>query len=294
MGHAMAKRLLDAGCDVAVYNRTRSKVEPLAALGATIVDSPKDLSDRDIVFSTVSASDDLIAVTTGADGVLGAQRCPKLLIDCSTVSEEGSNQVREAARRRGTAMLSAPVSGNAKVVTAGTLTIVASGPQEAFAIAEPYLAALGQGVTYVGEGELARVVKICHNLMLGVVTQCLAEITVLAEKRGVPRHAFLEFMNASVMGSRFTRYKSPAFVNLDLTPTFTPVLLRKDLDLGLKAGEALGVPLPLTQLTREIVDRAIKAGHSDCDFAVLLLEQAKASGLELEPENVAVGDGLKP
>ena len=294
MGYAMAKRLLDAGCDVAVYNRTRSKVEPLAALGATIVDSPKDLSDRDIVFSTVSASDDLIAVTTGADGVLGAQRCPKLLIDCSTVSEEGSNQVREAARRRGTAMLSAPVSGNAKVVTAGTLTIVASGPQEAFAIAEPYLAALGQGVTYVGEGELARVVKICHNLMLGVVTQCLAEITVLAEKRGVPRHAFLEFMNASVMGSRFTRYKSPAFVNLDLTPTFTPVLLRKDLDLGLKAGEALGVPLPLTQLTREIVDRAIKAGHSDCDFAVLLLEQAKASGLELEPENVAVGDGLKP
>ena len=126
MGYAMAKRLLDAGCDVAVYNRTRSKVEPLAALGATIVDSPKDLSDRDIVFSTVSASDDLIAVTTGADGVLGAQRCPKLLIDCSTVSEEGSNQVREAARRRGTAMLSAPVSGNAKVVTAGTLTIVAA------------------------------------------------------------------------------------------------------------------------------------------------------------------------
>ena len=93
-------------------------------------------------------------------------------------------------------------------------------------------------------------------------------------------------------GSRATR--SPAFVNLDLTPTFTPVLLRKDLDLGLKAGEALGVPLPLTQLTREIVDRAVKAGHSDCDFAVLLLEQAKASGLELEPENVAVGDGLKP
>jgi 3-hydroxyisobutyrate dehydrogenase-like beta-hydroxyacid dehydrogenase len=189
-------------------------------------------------------------------------------------------------------MLSAPVSGNAKVVSAGKLTIVASGPHSAYEIAEPYLAALGAGVTYVGEGEVARMVKICHNLMLGVVVQCLAEITVLAEKRGVPRHAFLEFMNNSVMGSPFTRYKAPAFVNLDLTPTFTPVLLRKDLDLGLKAGKALGVPLPVTELTRALVQRAIDAGQTDCDFAVLLLEQAKAAGMTLTPEDVEVGTGL--
>ena len=126
-------------------------------------------------------------------------------------------------------MLAAPVSGNAKVVAAGKLTIVASGPRKSFDIAEPYLAALGVGVTYVGEGELARMVKICHNLLLGVVAQSLAEITVLAEKGGVKRSAFLEFINNSVMGSQFSRYKTPAFVNLDWTPTFTPVLLRKDL-----------------------------------------------------------------
>ncbi len=136
-------------------------------------------------------------------------------------------------------------------------------------------------------------VKICHNLMLGVVSQCMAEITVLAEKSGVKRHAFLEFLNSSVMGSMFTRYKTPAFVNLDLTPTFTPVLLRKDLDLGLAAGKELGVPLPVTQLTRDIVDKAVQHGHTDCDFAVLLHEHAAVSGLDLEPENVAVGDGLK-
>jgi 3-hydroxyisobutyrate dehydrogenase-like beta-hydroxyacid dehydrogenase len=292
MGHAMAKRLLSAGCDVACYNRTRSKVEPLAELGARIVDSPRDLRDRDIVFSTVSTSNDLIAVTSGPDGVLGETQSPRLLVDCSTISEEASAELRVLAAKRGTAMLSAPVSGNAKVVKAGKLTIVASGPRAAYDTAEPYLAALGAGVTYVGDGEVARMVKICHNLMLGVVTQCLAEITVLAEKRGVPRHAFLEFMNSSVMGSAFTRYKTPAFVNLDLTPTFTPVLLRKDLDLGLKAGKELGVPLPLTQLTRDIVDKAMQAGHTDCDFAVLLLEQAKASGLTLAPENVKVDDGL--
>jgi 3-hydroxyisobutyrate dehydrogenase-like beta-hydroxyacid dehydrogenase len=148
-------------------------------------------------------------------------------------------------------------------------------------------------VTYVGEGELARMVKICHNLLLGVIAQSLAEITVLAEKGGVPRHAFLEFINNSVVGSMFSRYKTPAFVNLDWTPTFTPVLLRKDLDLGLKAAKALGVPLPVTQVTRDIVDEAVEAGHTDCDFAILLDQQAKKSRLELKSENVAVDDGLK-
>lgn len=292
LGFSMSKRLIAAGCDVSVYNRTRSKVEPLAELGATIVDAPRDLSDRAIVFSTVSASGDLIAVTEGPNGVLSGDSSPQLLVDCSTVSEEASAQVRVAAARRGTEMLSAPVSGNAKVVAAGKLTIVASGPREAYDAAEPYLAAVGSGVTYVGEGELARMVKICHNLMLGVVSQCLAEITVLAEKGGVARHDFLDFLNASVVGSMFTRYKTPAFVNLDMTPTFTPVLLRKDLDLGLDAASKLDVPLPVTAVTREILNEAVELGHTDCDFAILLDMQAKASGLDIEPEDVEVDEGL--
>ncbi len=292
LGFSMAKRLIEAGCDVSVYNRTRSKVEPLAAFGAKVVDTPRDLADRDIVFSTVSASDDLIAVTRGPNGVLGGDSSPQLLVDCSTVSEEASVQVREAAAARGAAMLSAPVSGNAKVVSVGRLTIVASGPREAFDTAKPYLDAVGSGVTWVGEGELARMVKICHNLMLGVVAQCLAEITVLAEKGGVSRHDFLDFLNDSVVGSTFTRYKTPAYVNLDMTPTFTPVLLRKDLDLGLEAAGKLGVPLPVTAVTREILNDAVERGHTECDFAIILDMQAEASGLELVPEDVAVDDGL--
>ncbi|MDB6086789.1 MAG: 6-phosphogluconate dehydrogenase, partial [Gammaproteobacteria bacterium] len=158
--------------------------------------------------------------------------------------------------------------------------------------AEPYLALLGRGVSYVGEGELARMVKICHNILLGVVTQSLAEITVLAEKGGVPRHAFLDFINKSVMGSLFTKYKSPAFVNLDWTPTFTPYLLRKDLDLGLEAGRNLGVPQPLTALTREIVQSMIGNGYQEKDFGALLELEAKAAGLALKPENMKIDDGL--
>ena len=292
MGYAMAARLLHAGCQVVVYNRTRAKAEPLAALGASIVDSAAALAGCDIVFTSVSTSDDLISVITGPRGLLTGHQTPKLLVDTSSVSEEASAKMRAAAAKRGTQMLAAPVSGNAKVVETGKLTLVVSGPADAYKMALPFLDKLGAGVTYVGEGELARIVKICHNLLLGVITQCLAEITVLAQKAGVPRSALLDFINHSVMGSQFTTYKAPAFVNLDFKPTFTAPLLRKDLDLGLAAGRKLGVPLPLVQLTCDLVQQVIDQGETERDFAVLLLRAARSAGIELQPENKVVDDGL--
>ncbi|MGI9259059.1 MAG: NAD(P)-dependent oxidoreductase [Gammaproteobacteria bacterium] len=292
MGYPMAERLLKAGCDVSIYNRTRSKAEPLAEIGGKIVDTPIELAGCDIIFTMVSTGDDLINVAFGDNGVLTADTKPKLLVDCSSVSEEASADVRARAAELGVDMLASPVSGNGKVVKAGKLTIVTSGPRAAFDIAEPYLNEVGRGVTYVGDGELARMIKICHNVLLGVYTQCLAEILVLAEKGGVARADTMDFINGSVMGSMFSQYKTPSLVNLDLSPTFTPILLRKDLDLGLKAGENLGVQLPVTQITRDMVQRAVDAGHTDCDFSVLLQVQAEASGMSLDSEDADVGTGL--
>jgi 3-hydroxyisobutyrate dehydrogenase len=293
MGSPMAERLAKAGLDIALYNRTRAKAEPLTKSGIRLVDRPADLADRDIVFTMIAASDDLKQVTLGKDGVLTvAGKVPKILIDCSTVSEEASAEVRAAAAKLGTPMLAAPVSGNGKVVKTGQLSIVVSGPKEAYETALPYLEKLGQGVSYVGEGELARMVKICHNVLLGIIIQALVEVTVLAQKGGVPRHAFLDFINKSVLGSTFTRYKTPALVNLDFAPTFTPVLLRKDLDLGLAAARKLGTPMATAALVREILQGLIGQGFADQDFATLLVQQAKAAGLPLAPENVPVSDGL--
>jgi 3-hydroxyisobutyrate dehydrogenase len=189
-------------------------------------------------------------------------------------------------------MLAAPVSGNGKVAKAGKLSLVVSGPADAYATALPYLERLGRGVSYVGEGERARIVKICHNVFLGVVIQSLVEVTVLAEKSGVKRHAFLDFINKSVMGSMFTHYKTPALVNLDFTPTFTPILLRKDLELGLEAGRHTQTPMPVTALTREIIQNLIGLGFKDVDFATLLVQQARNSGYDVKAENVPVTDGL--
>jgi 3-hydroxyisobutyrate dehydrogenase len=292
MGYALVSRLLRAGHAVAVYNRTRAKAEPLAELGATIVDSPAELADRDIVFTMVAGPADFKEVVLGADGLLSSERRPRLIVDSTTVSPAAGEEVRAAADELGVALLAAPVSGNPKVVKAGRLTMCVSGPRDAWEEARGYLELLTRAVTYVGEGERARLVKICHNLMLGVVSQCMAEITVLAEKGGVSRADFLAFLNDSVMGSTFTRYKTPAFVNLDFTPTFTPALLLKDFHLGFEAARGLDVPMPVAAATQEIVQGMVGRGYDDIDFAALLELEAAAARHELEPENVPVSDGL--
>ena len=293
MGSALAPRLLDAGCEVAVYNRTRAKAEPLAARGATLVDSPADLADCEIVFTMVAGPADFKEVVCGEAGLLSREDAtPGIVVDGTTVSPEASAEVREQAASRGTDLLAAPVSGNPKVVDAGRLTVVVSGPVIAYETVRPYLDLLAAGVTYVGEGERARLVKICHNIMLGVVAQSLAEITVLAEKGGISRADFLAFLNDSVMGSTFTRYKTPALVNLDFTPTFTPELLLKDFDLGFDAARDAGVPMPVAAAAAELVRAMHGSGYHDVDFAALLELEARASGLDLRPEDVEISDGL--
>ena len=292
MGFEMARRLAKGGCDISVWNRTRAKADPLAKDGAKIIDNLKDLAGCDIVFCMVSTYDDVKEVIAGPKGLLSGSAKPGMVVECSSISLDGSADLRKLLSAKGIELLSAPVSGNAKVIKAGKLTFVVSGPKAAYDAAAPYLAMMGQGSSYVGEGELSRIVKICHNVMLGVVTQCMAEITVLAEKAGVPRHAFLDFLNKSVMGSTFTRYKAPAFVNLDFHVTFTPYLLRKDLDLGLEAGRKFEVPMPLASLTRDMIQSMMGKGMTEEDFSALLVQQAQASGLKLKAENVAVGDGL--
>jgi 3-hydroxyisobutyrate dehydrogenase-like beta-hydroxyacid dehydrogenase len=289
----MVGRLLARGCDVTVYNRTREKAEPFLEQGAQIVDAPAELADRDIVFTSVARSDDFLEVVVGPNGLLSrGGPGPAIVIDTSTVSMDVTAEVRRRAAPFGTALLAAPVSGNPKVVRAGRLTIAASGPASAFDTALPYLQVLAHGVTYVGEGDRARLVKICHNLLLDVFTQVLAETTVLAERGGIARADYLAFINNSVMGSTFSRYKTPAFVNLDFTPTMTGQLMRKDLELGLELGRQMNVPLPVTALTHQIVVSLIGQGLGDVDFGALLQLEARNANLELVPDDRTVSDGL--
>lgn len=293
MGSEIVRRLLAGGSEVWVWNRTRSKAETLAEAGAKVVDSPRELAELPIVFTMVAGPADVLEVTFGDQGVLsGDGPRPGVIVDSTTIDPKTSVELRDRATNVGTHILAAPVSGNPKVVKAGKLTVVTSGPREAHDAALPFLEQFGRGVTYVGDGDQARLVKICHNLMLGIVAQSMAEITVLAEKYGVKRSDFLTFLNDSVMGSIFTRYKSPALVNLDYTPTFTWPLLRKDLELGLDAARDEDIPMPLAAAVHALVVEGIGLGYAEQDFAALLTKEALASGLEMEPENIEFDDGL--
>jgi 3-hydroxyisobutyrate dehydrogenase len=303
MGYPMAERLLKAGYDVTVWNRTRAKAEPLAKAGATVVDNLLELKDVDVLFSIVSTGHDLEQVYFGKNSVTGhGGKLPKVFVDCSTIAVEESAAIRDRLQQLGSEYVAAPVSGNAKVIKAGRLSAVISGNEGACKMITPILETIApQGVSYVGEGELARVCKIAHNVMLGVVIENLIEITLLANKMGVPRHAFLAFMNNSVMGSMFTRYKSPALVNLDWTTTFTPELLRKDLDLGLALGRDWDVPMPVTAAAREVLQGHFGAAtlkpkpqeYLQKDFAALLETMALAAGMSLASENKNVPTGLE-
>jgi 3-hydroxyisobutyrate dehydrogenase len=302
MGYPMAERLVKAGHNVHVWNRTRSKAEPLVGLGATLADSPRALASCDVLFTMVSTGADVEQIYFGEDGVVSGTATPKIFVDCSSIGVGESAEIRQRLLPRGAQLIASPVSGNGKCVRAGKLSAVASGPRSAFNQVEGLIAAFApRGVSYVGEGELARFCKIAHNVFLGVVTQNLAEITILCQKAGVPRSAFLNFMNDSVMGSTFTRYKSNALVNLDWTTTFSPALLRKDLDLGLAAGRMLDVPMPVTASTREAYQAHFGAAslqpdpkdYLAKDFAAVLETVALASGIKLTSEGVAIPTGLE-
>lgn len=285
MGTAMARRLIDAGHDVTVWNRTKSKTEPLAAAGAKVADEIVGLSETDIVFIMVSTPKDLAEVVTGEKGLLSAASLPKVIVDCSSVSIEASAAVRAAVEAKGVGFLASPISGNPHVVAEGNSILMVSGPKETYDEVRPYLDAIPKTSVWVGEAEQARVVKICHNLYLGLLVQSLSEVTVLAEKSGVPREAFLDFLNSTVLATEWVKKRTPDMLSMDWTPTFTTELLRKDFDLGLAVARQEEVPVPLTAGTMQMIQNAIGRGHRDDDFLSLFEVQGDSAGMKLAPRN---------
>jgi 3-hydroxyisobutyrate dehydrogenase-like beta-hydroxyacid dehydrogenase len=299
MGAAMAARLIGAGEDVTVWNRTPSKTGPLVARGARAVERITDLGGCDVVFVMVSTPGDLEEVVCGEHGLLsadraradlagadlaeadlaGADRRPVTIVDCSTVSEEASARVRAAVNAAGADFLAAPVSGNPHVVAEGGCCIVASGPAEVFQRVRPYLEEIAKVAVHAGEEEQSRLVKLCHNLYLGMMVQALAEVTSLAEKGGTDRAAFLEFLGGTVVASDWVRKRTDALVRRDWTPTFTTELLRKDFDLGLDAARSLEVPMPVGGLVYQLIQSAIGTGLRHEDFLSLYELQAAGAAL---------------
>lgn len=279
MGTAIAERLLDAGHQLAVYNRTPEKCDAVVGRGAVRVETPGELwGQATVVVSMVADSTALEALALGAGGLVCEGGRGGLLIDMSTVSPESSARVAAAATEAGIAYVRAPVSGNPAVVRAGNLGILVSGSQAAFTQAEAVLGDIGPNLFYLGEGEAARVMKLGLNLMVAGITELLAECLCLGEAHGLDRAAMLEVVAGSAVGAPLVMYKSAALVADDYTSTFSSRLMRKDLDMALASAAQGGVPLPVTAIVQQLLQGCISSGMGDIDFAALLPRLKREAG----------------
>jgi 3-hydroxyisobutyrate dehydrogenase-like beta-hydroxyacid dehydrogenase len=283
MGRSVVRRLLAAGHEVTVWNRTRDKAEPLLDNGARWADSPREAAERtEIVFTMVTNTAAVRAVTEGRDGILAGLSPGKLYIDMSTASPANTRALAEQVAAAGAEMLDAPVSGTSITVDQGTASLMVGGSGEAFARAKPVLEAIGPKVFHMGGTGSAVTMKIAVNLSLAVQMLAFSEGVLLAEKTGIAREAAVEAMLGSVIASPMVAYRGPLVLGHPDEVWFDCHMMQKDLNLALELGRELEVPLPTTAVTNELLTAANGMGIGNRDFAVLFDVLAAMSGVKTD------------
>ena len=283
MGQAIVRRLLDAGHDVTVWNRTREKAEPLLAAGARWADSPREVAERsEIVFTMVTNTAAVRAVTDGENGILAALGPGKIYVDMSTASPANTRELADAVAAAGAQMLDSPVSGTSITVEQGKASLMVGGADDAFERARPVLEAIGPRVIHVGPSGSAVTMKIAVNLSLAVQMLAFSEGVLLAEKTGISREKAVEVMLASVIASPMVAYRGPLVLGHPEEVWFNCHMMQKDMNLALELGRQLEVPLPTTAVTNELLTAANGMGIGERDFAVLFDVLAAMSGVRTE------------
>ena len=283
MGSSIVRRLLDAGHDVSVWNRTPAKAEHLLGAGARWVDSPREAAERsEMVFTMVTNTAAVGAVTDGDDGILAGLGPGKLYVDMSTASPANTRNLAEQVANAGAQMLDSPVSGTSVTVDRGKASLMVGGDADAFERARPVLEAIGPRVIYVGPSGAAVTMKIAVNLSLAVQMLAFSEGVLLAEKSGIAREKTVEVMLASVIASPMVAYRGPLVLGHPDEVWFDCNMMQKDLNLALELGRELEVPLPTTAVTNELLTAARALGIGGRDFAALFDVLAAQSGVETE------------
>jgi 3-hydroxyisobutyrate dehydrogenase-like beta-hydroxyacid dehydrogenase len=283
MGSGVVRRLLAAGHTVTVWNRTREKAAPLLDAGARWADSPRDAAERsEIVFTMVTNTAAVRAVTEGPDGILAGLERDKVYIDMSTASPANTRDLAERVAAVGAQMLDAPVSGSVITLEEGKLSIMVGGDADAFQRVEPVLEAIGPRVFHLGPNGAAVTMKIALNLSLAVQMLAFSEGVLLAEKTGISRERAVEVMLASVIASPMVVYRGPFVLEQPDEAWFDCRMMQKDMNLALELGRELEVPLPTTAVTNEFLTTANAMGIGHKDFAVLFDVLASMAGVKTE------------
>jgi len=282
MGSGMVKRLLNAGHTVTGYNRTKSKADPLIALGMKWADTPRQVTEAsDMVMSMVTSTKAVEAITQGPDGVLAGLKPGKIYIDMTTMSPHYSRSLaKQVAAETGAVMLDAPVSGSTITLEQGKLAIMVGGDEAAFARAKPMLEDIGPKVFHLGENGLAVAMKIAINLSLAVQMLSFSEGVLLAEKSGIAREKAVEVMLNSVIASPMVIYRGPFVLGHPDEVLFNCTMMQKDMNLALELGQELDVPLPTTATTNEYLSAARGMGLGEYDFSIIFDVLARMTGID--------------
>ena len=283
MGGGVARRLLDAGHTVTGWNRTKAKAQPLLDAGLLWADSPRGVAEAaDVVFTMVTNTSAVRAVTEGPDGILAGLAPDKVYVDMSTVSPATSRELAERVAALGASMLDSPVSGSVATLEAGKLSLMVGGDAEVVERVLPILRDIGPKVTRVGDNGQAVTMKIATNLSLAVQMLAFSEGVLLAEKSGIPRETAVEVLLASVIASPMVAYRGPFVLEQPEEAWFDVNMMQKDMNLALELGRELDVPLPTTAVTNELLTAARGLGLAEKDFAVVFDVLAHLSGVETE------------
>ena len=271
MGSRMVNRLLNAGHTVTGYNRTRSKAQWLLDAGMHWGETPRAVAEAvDVVFSVVTDTTALRAVIAGPDGLVAGLGPGKIYVDMSTVSPGESRELAVGVAAKGAHMLDAPVSGSVSTLEQGKLSIMVGGDRTVFETIKPILEDIGPKVTHVGGNGQAVSMKIATNVSVAVQMLAFSEGVLLAEKSGIPRKTAVGVLLKSVIASPMLSYRGPFVLEMPGEAWFDAHMMQKDLLLALEMGRQLGVPLPATAVTNEVLTAARAMRLGDQDFAVVV------------------------
>ncbi len=281
MGVPMSKNLIKKGYPVTVYNRTKEKTKELVAEGAKVADSPKELASvSDVVISMISDDPALEEVSIGKNGAFEGAKPGMIFIDMSTVSPVSSGKVAEVAEKKGIKYLRAPVSGSTALAAAGTLTIFASGPKDAYDKCVEIFSAMGQKIFHVGTGDEARYLKLLLNMMVGTTSAMIAEALTFGKRGGMDWEQMIDIIGASVVASPLVNYKAQMLKSRNFTAMFTIDQMAKDFDIALDTGRSANVPMPMTAMVRQFYEALRAKGKGDIDFFALVTLMEELAGIK--------------
>lgn len=280
MGVPMAGFILKAGYPLRVYSRSPDSRSKVVALGASEASSVADaVRGAQIVFTSLADDAALRGVVLGDAGAIANAPADAVLVETSTVSTTLSREIDEAARARGIGYLRLPISGNAASAQKGEVTALVSGPADAWERVKPVVESFSKAQVYLGSGDEARVMKLVVNALVVNFATSLAESLALGRKGGLDYGLMLDTLAQSTMASPWLKVKAGLLKQRDFTTTMSTRLILKDIDLMLDAARGSGVPMPLTAMTRQLLQVVAGEGYAEEDFINCVRVAEKQSGL---------------